>query len=36
MVGVEKAIKTANANGVGIIKVIGEKIEFQTAGIKIY
>jgi hypothetical protein len=32
----EEAIKEANTNGVGIIKVVGEKVEFQTTDIKVY
>ena len=32
----EEALKEANENGVGIIKVVGEKVEFQTTDIKVY
>jgi hypothetical protein len=32
----EEALQEANANGVGIIKVVGEKVEFQTTDIKVY
>jgi hypothetical protein len=31
-----ESIASANENGVGIIKVIGEKVEFQTTDIKVY
>ena len=32
----KEAIKEAKENGVGIIKVVGEKVEFYTDGIKAY
>ena len=32
----QRAIDEANANGVGLIKIIGDKVEFQTEGIKVY
>ena len=31
-----RAIKEANQQGIGVIKVIGKKAEFQTEGIKIF
>ena len=31
-----ESIASANENGVGIIKVVGEKVEFQTTDIKVY
>ena len=32
----QKAIKEANTNGVGLIKIVGDKVEFQTENIKQY
>ena len=32
----DNAIDEANANGIGLIKVVGEKVEFQTENIKQY
>ena len=32
----QRAIDEANANGVGLIKIVGDKVEFQTEGIKVY
>jgi len=32
----DDAIEEAKRNGVGIIKVVGDKVEYHTEGIKIY
>ena len=32
----DKAIAEAKENGIGIIKVVGDKVEYYTEGIKIY
>ena len=32
----DEAIEEAKRNGVGIIKVVGDKIEYHTEGIKTY
>jgi hypothetical protein len=32
----DKALKFAKENGVGIIKIVGDKVEYHTEGIKVY